>query len=91
MSEQPRIAFDYKPASPASRRSAHTRWFISGLLLPLVGGTVAYFAVDREPELAPPPLQSDALGLRFPVLPIEELAPAVPQPDRSDRGIRGPA
>lgn len=80
MSEQPRIAFDYKPASPASRRAAHTRWFISGLLLPLVGGTVAYFMVNREPELAPPPLQSDALGLEFPVLPIEQQAPAVPQP-----------
>lgn len=80
MSEQPRIAFDYKPASPASRRSAHTGWFISGLLLPLIGGTVAYFAVNREPELAPPPLQSDSLGLQFPVLPIEELVPAVPQP-----------
>lgn len=80
MSEQPRIAFDYRPASSASRRAAHTRWFISGLLLPLVGGTVAYFAVNRESELAPPPLQSDALGLQFPVLPIEELVPAVPQP-----------
>jgi murein DD-endopeptidase MepM/ murein hydrolase activator NlpD len=80
VSEQPRIAFDYRPASSASRRAAHTRWFISGLLLPLVGGTVAYFAVNRESELAPPPLQSDALGLQFPVLPIEELVPAVPQP-----------
>jgi murein DD-endopeptidase MepM/ murein hydrolase activator NlpD len=78
--ELPRIGFDYKPASPASRRSAHTRWFISGLLLPLVGGTVAYFVVNREPELAPPPLQSDALGMELTALPVEQLAPVVSQP-----------
>lgn len=81
MSQKPRIAFDYKPASPASRRSAHARWFVSGLLLPLVGGTVAYFVVNRDPpELAPPLLASDTLGLEIPALPIEQLVPAVPQP-----------
>ena len=80
VSEQPRIGFDYKPVSPASRRSAHTRWFLSGLLLPLIGGTLAYFIVNRDPALAPPALQTDALGLEPAALPIEQLAPAVPQP-----------
>jgi murein DD-endopeptidase MepM/ murein hydrolase activator NlpD len=80
VSQQPRIAFDYKPASPASRRSAHARWFASGLLLPLVGGTIAYFVVNRDPELVPPPLESDALGLQIAALPIEQLVPVVPQP-----------
>jgi murein DD-endopeptidase MepM/ murein hydrolase activator NlpD len=80
VSEQPRIAFDYKSVSPAARRSAHTRWFVTGLLLPLIGGTVAYFIVNRPAELAPPSLESDALGLEVPTLPIDQLVPAVPQP-----------
>ncbi|HEY7640100.1 MAG TPA: peptidoglycan DD-metalloendopeptidase family protein [Steroidobacteraceae bacterium] len=81
MSQQPRIAFDYKTAAPASRRAAHTRWFVTGLLLPLIGGTIAYFVINRDPpELAAPPLQSDALELKIPALPIEQLVPAVPQP-----------
>jgi murein DD-endopeptidase MepM/ murein hydrolase activator NlpD len=45
-----------------------------------VGGTVAYFVVNREPELAPPPLQSDALGMELTALPVEQLAPVVSQP-----------
>ena len=80
MTQQPRIAFDYKPASPASRRAAHARWFVSGLLLPLIGGAIAYVLANREsPALAPPPLQADALGLDLSALPIEQLSP-VPQP-----------
>ena len=76
MSQQPRIAFDYKPASPTSRRSAHARWFISGLLLPLIGGAIAYLLANREPPtLAPPPLQADALGLDLTALPGEQLSP----------------
>jgi murein DD-endopeptidase MepM/ murein hydrolase activator NlpD len=80
VSEQPRIGFDYKPVSPASRRSAHTRWFLSGLLLPLVGGTIAYFIVNRDQELAPPALQADALELEPTALPVEQLTPLVPEP-----------
>ena len=81
MSQQPRIAFDYKPPSPSSRRSAHARWFVSGLLLPLFGGVIAYLLANREsPALAPPPLQADALGLDLGSLPIEQLSPPVPQP-----------
>ncbi|HKU13726.1 MAG TPA: peptidoglycan DD-metalloendopeptidase family protein [Steroidobacteraceae bacterium] len=80
MSQQPRIAFDYKPASPAARRAAHARWFLSGLLLPLVGGAIAYVLASREPAaIAPPPLTADALNLDL-SLPIEQLVPPVPQP-----------
>jgi murein DD-endopeptidase MepM/ murein hydrolase activator NlpD len=76
---QPRIAFDYKPAS-SSRRSAHAKWFVSGLLLPLIGGAIAYVLANREsPVLAPPPLQPDAVGLDLSTLPMEQLSP-VPQP-----------
>jgi murein DD-endopeptidase MepM/ murein hydrolase activator NlpD len=78
VSQQPRTAFDYKPVSPMSRRSAHAKWFASGLLLPLIGGGIAYMLANREPPaLAPPPLQADALGLDL-TLPIEQLS--VPQP-----------
>lgn len=81
MSQQPRIAFDYKPASSASRRAAHTRWFVTGLLLPLIGGTVAYFVINRDPpELVPPPLETAALGLEIPTLSIEQLVPVMPPP-----------
>jgi murein DD-endopeptidase MepM/ murein hydrolase activator NlpD len=80
LSQQPRIAFDYKPASPSSRRSAHAKWFVSGLLLPLIGGAMAYVLANRESQvLAPPPLQPDALGLDLSNLPLEQLSP-VPQP-----------
>lgn len=76
LTQQPRIAFDYKPASASSRRSAHAKWFISGLLLPLIGGAVAYVLANREsPVLAPPPLPPDALGLDLSSLPIEQLSP----------------
>jgi murein DD-endopeptidase MepM/ murein hydrolase activator NlpD len=80
LTQQPRIAFDYKPASASSRRSAHAKWFVSGLLLPLIGGAIAYVLANREsPVLAPPPLQPDALGLDLSTLPIEQLS-TVPQP-----------
>jgi murein DD-endopeptidase MepM/ murein hydrolase activator NlpD len=79
--QQPRIAFDYKPPSLAARRSAHARWFVSGLLLPLIGGVIAYLLANREPAaLAPPPLQADALGLDLSILPIEQLSSPIPQP-----------
>ena len=78
MTQQPKIAFDYKPASAASRRATHARWFISGLLLPLIGGAIAYVFANREsPALAPPPLQPEALGLDLSTLPIES---PIPQP-----------
>ncbi len=80
MSQKPRIAFDYKPDSATSRRSAHAKWFVSGLLLPLIGGAVAYVVTKREPPaIAPPPLQSDALGLDLPALPIEQMSPVPTQ------------
>lgn len=80
MSQQPRIAFDYKPVSSTSRRSAHAKWFVSGLLLPLMGGGIAYMVTKREPPaIAPPPLQADALGLDLSALPVEQLSPVPTQ------------
>lgn len=58
-----KIAFDYKPASTTSRTSAHARWFASGLLLPLLGGVIAYSLTSESSAIRPPQLQSAALGL----------------------------
>jgi murein DD-endopeptidase MepM/ murein hydrolase activator NlpD len=54
-----RTAFDYKPA-PA-RASSHARWFVSGLLLPLIGGIVAYSMATRDSSFLAPRQQSISL------------------------------
>jgi murein DD-endopeptidase MepM/ murein hydrolase activator NlpD len=39
-------AFDYKPSR--ARPSSHARWFVSGLVLPLLGGVIAYTMATRD-------------------------------------------
>lgn len=80
MARPPRVAFDYKPGSSGVR--PHARWFLSGLLLPLVGGAIAYLlAVGESPVIAPPELTAEALQLPKPAaVSIEPLTPTVPQP-----------
>lgn len=82
-----RIAFDYKLKSGQkfvkASSSVHARWFASGLMLPLLGGLIAYL-LARNPAVIPgeeaatvPALVSEAL----PSLQPQPLAiPAVPQP-----------
>ncbi len=48
-SSSSRTAFDYKPVS--KRASTQARWFVSGLLLPLIGGRVAYGVATRDTSL----------------------------------------
>ena len=71
-----RTAFDYKPVS--TRASTHARWFVSGLLLPLIGGLIAYGVATRDTTLVSsrqPSLQD------LPPIEIESLAiPAVAPP-----------
>ncbi len=66
-----RTAFDYKPQQRA--RANHTRWFVSGLVLPLIGGIVAYTMATREDsfiESRPP-----AIGVaNLPPIEIEKVA-----------------
>src|SRR5688572_14977489 len=45
-----RTAFDYKPQG--MRSPNHARWFISGLVLPLLGGIVAYAVATHDDSLA---------------------------------------
>jgi murein DD-endopeptidase MepM/ murein hydrolase activator NlpD len=47
-----RTAFDYKPRARAT--TGHTRWFVSGLMLPLIGGIVAYTMTTREDAVVAP-------------------------------------
>nr|WP_298724097.1 peptidoglycan DD-metalloendopeptidase family protein [uncultured Steroidobacter sp.] len=47
-----RTAFDYKPQS--TRSSNHARWFVSGLVLPLVGGLIAYGVATRDGSFISP-------------------------------------
>ena len=83
-----KIDFDYKPAQTGSRTSAHALWFASGLLVPLIGGIIAYALTTREvPVTAPPQLQDimghDIMGLASPQpLSIEspEVQSAIPPP-----------
>lgn len=73
-----RIAFDYKPRSTKSLSANHARWFASGLMLPLVGGVIAYFIAKNQPAEPLPAIQTLA-PVALPVL--EPVAtPPLPQP-----------
>lgn len=77
-----RIAFDYKQKSARSA-STHARWFISGLMLPLIGGLVAYMVARNPPSLPdePEPGISHILPAALPSLEPQPLAIApIPQP-----------
>src|SRR5215475_7561851 len=75
-----RVAVDYKPAQTGSRTPAHALWFASGLLVPLIGGIIAFAMTTREtPVIAPPQLQ-DIMALASPP-PLPMAAPgATPIP-----------
>lgn len=78
--QQSRIGFDYKPGTAKSRSATHTRWFLSGLMLPLAGGLVAYF-LTREPATDPLPPITTLLPSDLATLSAESLAlPLVPEP-----------
>lgn len=78
-----RIAFDYKQKSAKSSASTHARWFVSGLILPLVGGLAAYMIAKNPPSLSiePPPDVANILSDALPSLTPPPLAVApIPQP-----------
>jgi murein DD-endopeptidase MepM/ murein hydrolase activator NlpD len=64
-----RTAFDYKPQN--SRSPNHARWFISGLLLPLIGGIVAYTVATQDDSIGTP---RQAISLdTLPPIPMEQV------------------
>lgn len=73
-----RTAFDYKPQS--ARATSHARWFISGLLLPLIGGIVAYAIATRDNSLVTPRQQAISLTNLPPIEMQDVTIPAVMPP-----------
>ena len=74
-----RTAFDYKPQQRA-RTGSHARWFVSGLVLPLLGGIVAYAMATRDNSFISP--RQSAISLEnLPPIQIEDVTiPAVMPP-----------
>jgi murein DD-endopeptidase MepM/ murein hydrolase activator NlpD len=70
VSTRSKIGFDYKPrAAQPSGAASHAKWFASGLLLPLLGGVVAYTLSNRGQ------LEEAAQQLPPASLPLDQLAP----------------
>jgi murein DD-endopeptidase MepM/ murein hydrolase activator NlpD len=66
-----RTAFDYKPQG--GRSTSHARWFVSGLVLPLIGGIIAYAMATRDDSFVAP--RQPAISLNnLPPIEIENLA-----------------
>lgn len=73
-----RTGFDYKPQG--ARSTTHARWFVSGLVLPLIGGLVAYAMATRDNSFVAPRQPSISLN-DLPPIEIEDVAiPAVMPP-----------
>ena len=75
------IAFDYKPKN-AKSSIRHARWFISGLMVPIAGGVIAYLLTNNPTQVADQ--VSDVQTLPPPAFPASqpkslEVAP-IPQP-----------
>ncbi|MFL6547385.1 MAG: OapA family protein [Povalibacter sp.] len=82
MQPDSRIAFDYKPQNAKSSSARHARWFISGLLVPIAGGIVAYLLSKNPSEIADQASGMQALPAPvFPVSTPQTLeVPPIPQP-----------
>lgn len=65
-----RTAFDYKPQQRS--RNSHARWFVSGLVLPLIGGVIAYAMATRDNSLMSPRQSAISLS-NLPPIEFEEV------------------
>jgi murein DD-endopeptidase MepM/ murein hydrolase activator NlpD len=73
-----RIAFDYKARSGESSAATHARWFITGIMLPVAGGLLAYM-LAKEPVSAPTDRAASAPSGIAAALPTLE-TPVIPDP-----------
>jgi murein DD-endopeptidase MepM/ murein hydrolase activator NlpD len=87
---EPKISFDYKRRSFPVAASTHAKWFVSGLLIPLAGGVIAY-SISREPvhpsaeSAAIPSLTTaDLPPLSLPELQVDPL----PQGEKTEYVVR---
>ncbi len=76
MQPDSRIAFDYKSRSPKSTPANHARWFISGLMLPVVGGVIAYFLTKAPAPITVETTPTVPLATNLPELQPEAVATA---------------
>lgn len=82
MQPDARISFDYKPKTARASAATHARWFVSGLMIPLIGGLIAYKltrtsgSVSDEPALSVPAVMPSML----PALTPQEIATTIPAP-----------
>lgn len=78
MRPESKIAFDYKTRSTQHIAANHAKWFITGLVLPLLGAVIA-FSITRKPADEPaetPALPTTALPpIALPPLEIEPIEP----------------
>lgn len=81
MASESKISFDYKPRQPQSS-ATHARWFLSGLVLPIIGGLIAY-SISKNPPSWP------ARSLEVPSLATSDL-PAIPLPPLEIEPLKGP-
>ena len=81
MQPDSRISFDYKPRSASASAATHARWFISGLMLPLIGGLLAYAltktSATHEQALRAPTIVPSMLPKLEPLDIATSLPPAV--------------
>jgi murein DD-endopeptidase MepM/ murein hydrolase activator NlpD len=74
-----KISFDYKPKPHSSGASTHTRWFLTGLIVPIVGGLIAYTVSKSPPSIpeqqliVPSLVTGDLPASTLPALEIEPL------------------
>jgi murein DD-endopeptidase MepM/ murein hydrolase activator NlpD len=77
-----KIAFDYKARNAKSSSIRHARWFISGLMVPIAGGVIAYLLTNNAAQFADETAAVESLPPT--ALPVIEPAPLqiepIPQP-----------
>jgi murein DD-endopeptidase MepM/ murein hydrolase activator NlpD len=57
-----KIGFDYKPRETSGNAATHLRWLVVGLVIPIVGGLLAYTMV-RQPESKTPVVEVPVITL----------------------------
>lgn len=81
MQPDSRISFDYKPRSTPASAATHARWFVSGLIIPLIGGLLAYALTQtpatNEQALVAPAIVPSMLPKLEPLDVAAALPPAV--------------
>lgn len=63
MQETPKIDFDYKPREPRTNTASHMRWLVTGILVPVIGGLIAYALTRQQSDSPAATTQPPAISL----------------------------